>query len=268
MEATLESKIRKLKENRFNISVNKVITDGFLAWKNTIFYGIFYTIFTYLFNNSINNLLSNYLGTNFMDLELAKAFSSLNNGSQSLQKLIPLFQNYIHNSQIITKALLSSLIGLLLYPLSAGIVYCAYQADKNGKTNFKDFISGYQGSKFIKLIGLVFIQIILISISIFLLFIPALYIIPAFILAGSFIIIDDAPIIQAIKYSFIIVNRKFGKIFLILMISFFVSKILEFLMCFIGIIFIFSFSFSQSIVYSIYKNTVGSIDIDDEINEN
>ncbi|CVK15657.1 hypothetical protein Ga0061079_102208 [Apibacter mensalis] len=266
MKTTLENKIEKLKKNGYDISVNKIITDGFLAWKNTIFYGIFCVIFTYIFNNLIYNLLSNYLGTNLIDLELAKAISSLNNDSQSLQKLISLFQDYIHNPQIIIKTLLSSLIGLLLYPLSAGVVYCAYLADKKGNTSFKHFISGYQGTKFIKLIGLVFIQIILISISMLLLFIPALYIIPAFILAGSFIIIDDAPIIQAIKYSFIIVNRKFGKIFLILMISFFISKFLGFLMCIIGLI--FTLSFSQAIVYSIYKNTVGSIDVDDEINEN
>ncbi|MCO6565056.1 MAG: hypothetical protein J6581_06400 [Apibacter sp.] len=266
MKTTLENKIEKLKKNGYDISVNKIITDGFLAWKNTIFYGIFCVIFTYIFNNLIYNLLSNYLGTNLIDLELAKAISSLNNDSQYLQKLIPLLQNYISNPLIILKALLSSVIVGLLYPLSAGVVYCAYQIDKNGQTNFKDFISGYQGTKFIKLIGLIFIQIILISISMFLLFIPALYFIPAFILAGSFIIIDDTPLIKSIIYSIQIVNRKFGKVFVILMISFFISKILGIFVCIIGII--FTFSFSHAIVYSIYKNTVGSIDVDAEINEN
>lgn len=265
MNSTLQSKLDKLKENGYNLSMNQVIMDGFTAWKNIIFYGVFSILFTYIFTNLINNLLGRYLGTNIIDLEFIKAINKLNN-PQAFNKIIPLVQNYISNPLIIVKNLLSSVIGILLYPLTAGVVYCAYQTDRNGKASFKEFISGYQGTKFFKLIGLAFIVLILHIISTFLLFIPSLYFTPAFILAGAFIIIDDVPLIQAITYSFRIVNKKFGKVFLLLVISCLISKVLGIFLCVVGII--FTYSFSQAIVYSLYKNTVGSIDVDDEINEN
>ena len=41
MNSTLQSKLDKLKENGYNLSVNQVIMDGFTAWKNIIFYGVF-----------------------------------------------------------------------------------------------------------------------------------------------------------------------------------------------------------------------------------
>lgn len=265
MNSTLQNKFEKLKENGFNLTVNKVIKDGFTAWKNIIFYGVFCVLFTYLFTSLINNLLGSYLGTNIIDLEFIKAINKLNN-SQAFNKIIPLVQNYLSNPSIIVKTLLSSVIGILLYPLTAGIVYCAYLIDRNGKASFKELISGYQGTKFLKLYLLALIVLILHCISFFLLFIPSLYFIPAFILAGAFIIIDDAPLIQAITYSFRIVNMKFGKVFLLLVISSFISKVLGIFLCVVGII--FTYSFSHAMVYSLYKNTVGSIDVDDEINEN
>ncbi|WP_303848759.1 hypothetical protein [Apibacter mensalis] len=265
MNSTLQNKFEKLKEKGFNLTVNQVIMDGFTAWKNIIFYGVFCVLFTYLFTSLINNLLGRYLGTNLIDLEFIKAINKLNN-SQASNKIIPLVLNYLSNPLIILKSLLSAVVGILLYPLTAGIVYCAYQTDRNGKTSFKELISGYQGTKFLKLCLLALIVLILHCISFYLLFIPSLYFTPAFILAGAFIIIDDAPLIQAIIYSFRIVNKKFGKVFLLLVISCLISKVVGIFLCFVGII--FTYSFSQAMVYSLYKNTVGSIDVDDEINEN
>ncbi|WP_295841055.1 hypothetical protein [uncultured Apibacter sp.] len=263
MRTTLEIRIDRLKNNGHNISVNKVLTDGFSAWKSTIFYGFFCIIFSYLFNNLVSTILSNYLGTHMIELKFKNLVSQLNNDPRVLEEIISLYKT---NPMFINKIILSSFIGiLLLYPLNAGVVFCAHQIDKNGRTSFKDLISGYQGKKFIKLLGLQLIHIIIISISCLFLFLPIIYIVPGFILAGAFIIIDDVPLTKAISYSFKIVNMYFGKILLVLIFSYFFSKIFGILMCFIGLL--FTLSYSNAIVYSIYRNTVGAIVIDNEVNE-
>ncbi|MDR2122826.1 MAG: hypothetical protein LBP34_06850 [Flavobacteriaceae bacterium] len=262
METSLDIRIKKLKEKGYDLSLNKIFDDGFAVWKKIVFLGIFYILFSYLFNNLVNIFISNVTGARVIESEFNEAFTKLSKDPAALQKIVPLFQDYINNPLIVKKTIISFLISLLIFPMNAGVVFCAYQADKKGSASFKDLIRGFQGNKFINLTGLIFIFTIFMIISIFLFFVPVLYFVPAFILAGAFIVIDEAPLLKAIKYSFQVVNMKFGQILLILILSFLISKVLGFLVCGIGLV--LTLPFSSAIVYSLYKNTVGTVETTNE----
>ncbi|MDR1877339.1 MAG: hypothetical protein LBQ84_06915 [Flavobacteriaceae bacterium] len=258
MKNSLEIRIDKLKERGYELPLSKILEDSFTIWKKIIFYGIFYILFSYLFNNLVTTFFSNILGTHSIDSEFSESIMRLSEDPYAFQKMVSQFQEYINNPLIIKKTLLSSLVSLLIYPMGAGVIFCAYQADKNGAASFKDLFKGFQGNKFLNLIGLTLVFTIVMIISMFLLFIPAIYLTPAFILAGAFIVIDDVPLLQAVKSSFQVVNIRFRQVLLILIISFLISKVLGFLLCIIGLIFTLPFSFA--VVYSIYKNTLGTVE--------
>ncbi len=260
MEYSLEKRIEILKEKGYDLSLNKIIEDSFNHWKKILFYGVFVITFSYLFSNVITLFVGNILGTQAIDAEFQEAILKI--GKNNPQKMLSLFQEYINNPLIMKKILFSSISDLLLYPLTAGVVYCAYRIDKTGTASFKDLIKGFQGNQFLSLVGLVTILTFISLISIFFFLIPALYFIPVFILAGAFIIIDNVSLPKAIKYSFHVVNMRFGQIFSILVVSFLISKVLGIFMCFVGVV--FTIPFSYAVVYSLYKNTIGTVEVSDE----
>lgn len=263
MEYSLEKRIEILKQRGYNLSVGTIMEDSFSRWKKILFYGVFVILFSYLFSNVITMFIGNILGTQIIDAEFQRSLLKIDkNNPAAIQKILLLFQQYINNPLIIKKLLFSSVSDLLLYPLTAGVVYCAYRIDKSGTASFKDLIHGFQGKKFISLLGLTVIVTLISLASIFLFLIPVLYFIPAFILAGAFIIIDNASLLQAIKCSMQVVNMRFGQIFSILVISFLIGKVLGLFMCGIGLL--LTIPFSYAVVYSIYKNTIGTIENPDE----
>ncbi|MGM5631026.1 hypothetical protein O2K51_09000 [Apibacter raozihei] len=261
MKTPLDTRVEKLKQQGYDLSLNKVLDDAFSAWKKILFMGIVYVLFSYLFSNLVSLFLSNILGTKDLDTEFSNSIMSLSQKPNGFTEMIPLFQEYMYNPLILSKAFISSFINLLIFPMGAGLIYCAYQADKTGTTSFKDLIRGFQGNKFINLLGLTIIVSVVTLLSAFLLFIPLLYIIPAFLLAGAFIIIDEVSLSKAIKNSIKIVNMNFGKVLLVSVVSFLISKVLGVAMCGIGLIITIPYSFA--IVYSVYKNTIETVKTED-----
>lgn len=260
----LEQRVENAKKEGFLMNTREILEEAFDKWKITIGFGLLFVAFYFIFSVIVDSLLANVFGST----EIIRNYvDEIQKNSRNMNRIIEIYQEIYTNPSIIKKTIVENILLALVFPLGAGVVYCSYQYDKNSKITFSDFIQGFQGSKFIKLLILQLIvtipSIVLLLVfylHIFALSIPILlimiYLMVALIFAGAFIIIDNASLGTAIRLSVSLSHRYFGKVLLLCILSFFISKILGFFLCCIGLI--ITLPFSYNMVYALYKATVSN----------
>lgn len=156
-------------------------------------------------------------------------------------------------SQYSTMSVVSGIIGILLSPLLAGVIYIASKYHNGHRPEFRDLFVYYrQNFGQVLLYGL--LSGIILSFSFSLCFLPGLFVAPLFMLGYPIVLFENATAIEAIKKSVNIAKENYGAFLGIFILSALIS-LAGLLLCFVGIILTYPFIFVA--MYSAYCAFVG-----------
>ncbi len=261
----IKNRVDYLKENGYNFDISTIIEKAFEYWKKIIlptllvsvivaaFFFLFYVLF-----------LSQYFGGFDLFLEEFK-----NNPDDAM--------NMINNFDYISKSgILNFIIMLIISPLLAGILLCIREADITGSTNATTVFKGYSGKYIGNILGYtIVLNIVTTAITLgfsywnpdaggifSLIFSVIIYALCIFAL--PLILFGEMNFLNAIFSSIGLSLKKFGMIFLLIIIGFFIIIIPSVITCGLG--FLIFHSISTAITYSTYKEVVG-FEEDSEVSE-
>lgn len=143
---------------------------------------------------------------------------------------------------------LSGILSLLLAPLYVGVVYLANRYHYQQPLRVNDLFIGYR-QNFVNILLYTLVSSIIMSIAFILCVLPALFVMPLFLLGYPILLFENASFSEAISKSFRIAKDNYG-IFLLVSVVGFLISIAGVLLCGIGII--ASFPFFMVVMYSAY----------------
>jgi hypothetical protein len=143
---------------------------------------------------------------------------------------------------------IASLLGLLLYPFNAGLLYVFNKINFNQPVEFSDLFIGYkQNTGQIILFGFIYNIILVITFSICIL--PAIFIAPLFLFGLPIVFFENASAIDGLKKSFEMAKDNYWVVVGIAVLAFLIS-ISGLILCCIGVIFTAPFIYVG--IYSAY----------------
>ena len=215
-----------------------IISHAFENYKTIILYSVLTLIGAAIVSSILSSLLEVLVGFDSLEANEMMADSIRNRDYSSILD-IPGFQ--------LTMGL-SFIIGILLYPLYAGILNVMNKANYKQKINFSDLFIGYRQNT-VNLILYMVIANIALSILLVMCVLPAIFITPFFFLGMPIVLFENKSVGDALSKSFDLGRENYGTLlgasFLGILISF-----CGVFLCGIGII-ITAF-FYLAVMYSAY----------------
>lgn len=129
---------------------------------------------------------------------------------------------------------LSGIMSLLLAPLYVGVLYVANRYHFQQPLRVSDLFIGYR-QNFVNIVVYTLVSSIAIGIAFFLCFLPALFVMPLFLLGYPILLFENASITDAVSKSFRIATNNYGTFLLVSIVGSLVS-IAGLLLCIIGIV--------------------------------
>lgn len=268
----IEKKIQYLKKNKYQLPIKEILSQTFSLFTKTLFLGIFSVIFTSSVLVLVYQFFTSYFDLADLDSTIYQSYMVLLNtfvkgdvvkSQEALMGTRNLLFSYLSNFCVMQRFIILIFSKIIIFPLSAGVVYCAYKKDTVGLATFKDLIRNFEGQRFLNLVILGVIYYIAIAISIVFFYLPMLIFSPFLYLAGAFIAINNISLGKALKYSIQIAKINYGKMLMISLLSFVLSTIIGQLFGFM-LLYALSVPFTLVMVYVVYKNILGEDIISNE----
>lgn len=142
----------------------------------------------------------------------------------------------------------SGLMGILIAPLFAGLIYMADKYQRGAALTTSDLFYGYRHNT-LNILIYSLLSTVLISIGFALCFFPGILIAPLFMLGYPLLVLKNANAMEALQHSFTIAKQNYGSFLAITVLGFLISMA-GLLFCLIGIL--ASFPFLYAAMYSSY----------------
>jgi len=249
----MENKIEHIKQNGYELSFNETFSDAWATFKGVFGYGALAIVIYFAVSMIIGSILSALFGVSGLQTEMMEKATRMGNNA-SFSKLMDIYSAFFLSTEYISMQIVSVLTQAVIFPLLAGVIYISYKYDSKGSVDVSDVFYGYQGSNFIKLISYYLISTILVSIAFIFLVLPSIYLSVALCIGVPFILFHNQSPIEAMKSSITVINKKWGTVFLLLIVSGIVG-LSGFLGCCIGVV--LTMPFIYTMIYTIYKKSVG-----------
>ncbi len=262
----IKNRVEYLKENGYNFDISTIIEKAFEYWKKIILPTLLVSVigaallflFYALFLNQYFGGIDNYIAL----------FTS---GSQEELRNLSKSFDYISKTSI-----LNFIIAIIISPLLAGLLLCIREVDVMGSTNAATVFKGFSGAYIGNILGYaIVLNIVTIAISLglsywypdtggifsiiisFIIYALSIFVLPL-------ILFGEMNFFKAIFSSIVLSFKKFGMIFLLIIIGFFIVIVPSILTCGLG--FLVFHSMFSALTYSSYKEVVG-FEEDNEVSE-
>lgn len=228
-----------------------IISHAWENYKNIIGYAILFVVITFVISYLISMLFpSATLGVTFYK-ELIESAQSGN--SEDLKDMILEQQNSGFGSTAF--AMLSSMVSsMILYPLSAGIIYMTHKSNTKQNIEFSDLFIGYrQNTGNLILYGIVIS--ILATVGTFFCLLPGIYMYIVGLVGLPIVFFGNKNVSDGLSLSFKTTNDNFGLVLVVAILGGLIS-ISGYLLCCIGAI--VTLPFIHTVSYSLYCALFGT----------
>lgn len=256
--SAITKRIEELKTNGFHLDFEETFNDAFNIWKQIFGYGAL-AYFIFFIYYSVINLATTLLPIVNQPKQTLDGIITNNPGD--IQIIREAMMEYYQNPAVLGVSVIVQFLMALIFPIIAGIVYMAYKYDTEGTTNIAYLFEGFNGDKFMRLVGLFLLYRVASIIGFLFLGIGFFIPLVGFTMAACFIMLNDMPTMDAIKASFSLTFKNFFTILFLLIVAYLFS-FLGLLGCFVGVL--FTMPIVAIMCYSIYKKSVG-IEVAQEI---
>lgn len=150
--------------------------------------------------------------------------------------------------------IIQGLLGLVLFPLYAGLIYIFNKLNFNETVEISDLFIGYKQNT-VQLIVLGFLTSVIMLISIMLCVIPFFFVAPLLFISLPIVFFENVSAMDGIKKSFNIVKNNYGAIWVVAVLAALIS-IAGIILCGVGILVTFPFAYAA--IYSTYCAYLGA----------
>ena len=222
-------------------STGSVISHAWENYKTVILYGIALMVISAVVSSILSSLLQFALGISSDPELMNEAFKTRN------------FELLLDSPEFVSKSSSSFIIGLLLFPLYAGLIYMIHKANSQQEISFSDLFIGYK-QKTAQIILYGFLSQIIISIGLLLCVIPGIILTAMLFIGLPIVFFENKTAVQALQKSFEIGKANLGTLLGITIVAYLIG-ISGVLLCCIGLL--ASLPFIYAAMYSAYCAYVG-----------
>lgn len=213
-------------------SAGAIISHAFEVYKGVFLYAIAALLISFVISLIVQPI------SGFNQADMLEEINSTGSGIPNLWA-IPGFAFY---------GGLSTLLSLLMTPLYIGIIYIANKYNLQEPISFSDLFIGYK-QNFINILIYAVISSVVIGISFVLCFLPALFVMPFFLIGYPVLLFENATFSEALSKSFSIAKDNYGTFLGASLLGLLIS-IMGIFLCGIGLI--FTIPFYLVVMYSTY----------------
>lgn len=234
------------KASRAGKSTGEIISHAFEIYKNNFGWGVLTIILIAIISGILGTIASVSVG--YDSTAVGELFQdAIKTGKFEVS-------DFTSAPGFVANQVISNILGLFLFPVYAGYIYISQKTNRGETINFfSDLLIGYR-QNFVQYIIYALITGIISTIAFAMCVVPAIFILPLFLIGIPIILFENASAIDAITKSFNIAKDNYGTFLGTGILSVLIGIAGVFL-CGIGLIFTMPFIFVA--VYSTYTAFVG-----------
>jgi hypothetical protein len=225
------------------VAVGEIISHAFENYKNALLYALLIFTGSFILSQIFSSVIAPLSG--FDEEILLEVMQDAMRGKPANFNEIPGSNMYV---------LLSWFVGLLLFPLNVGFMYIIHKFNTGQQVTFSDVTIGYRQNTG-NIILYYILTSILITIGLFLCFLPGVALAVLFFLGIPIVFFENKSAVEAIKKSFEVSKPHFWTLFAAIILGVLIT-LSGILLCGIGIM--LSGMFIYAVMYSAYCAVCGT----------
>lgn len=220
-----------------------IISHAWENYKGIFIYALLYLIIAFV----IGSVFSLFLPSGNQEVYKEIIESVQNGGSVDVEEIIAAQQSMGIGSSIIS-VIISTIMGGLLYPLSAGLIFIAHKYNSKQNIDISDLFIGYKQNT-VNLILYGLLMSVITTLGFYICILPGIYFAIVSIIGLPIIFFENQTPVETFKKALNITNSDFGT-FLVIGILTFLISLSGVLLCCVGVL--LTGGFVYSVQYSTY----------------
>lgn len=220
----------------------RILSHAFEIYKKMILYVLIYALLAAGLYSLVSFLLPGGSG------QYREIIDAVGNGETIDMEALQRAQENMDTGAKVLSFFSSAIIGALLYPLNAGVVYIAHKINTNRPVAMGDLFIGFRRNT-ANLIVYGLIVSILATIGTFLCILPGAYVYVVSFIGLPILLFENKPAVEALKKSFDLSHKNFGLVLGTVLLSYLIS-VSGLLLCCIGVL--ITMGFNMAAKYSLY----------------